>query len=150
MAEIDDRGAQVEVILVEVQTRLDGLNARAESITGRAGVLIASAAIVTSLLGATAPHWAVVAALCFGIVSVGLGVFALFPSRARYTPLMTIRDGVYVRSPAAGRLWIVDDKIRFYNASLRRLNLRGWAVRAGFIALLVAVAVAGIGFMTEG
>jgi hypothetical protein len=143
----DDRSEHVDVILAEMQVRLDALSRRADSTSSRAGLLIASSAITLALIEQKIPHWALVTSLILGVGAILCGVYAVFPSKANYTPLLDVREGIYTRGITRAKLWLADDKIRFYNESVDRLYKRGWAVRIGFVALATSVAAAGLGIL---
>lgn len=146
----EERLDQIDVLLTEVQVRLDALSTRAEATSTRASVLVASAAIALTLIDLGVPDWAQITALTTGLFAVVLGIYALLPGTAGYTPLLKLRTDIYVRGIAKAKLLVVDDKIRFYNSSVKRLSRRAWAVRIGYACLAASVAIAGIGFIWGG
>ncbi len=146
----EDDEKRIDALLLEVQTRLDDQRTRAEAVSSRAALLVASSAITVSLLELDVAAGWIVAATTMTMVAAGCGVYALFPKRTAYVSLMKLRSEVYDTPLQDARARIVDEKIDFYGRAGRRLHRHGWALRLGYGALSLAIVCAGVGLIVGG
>lgn len=136
----EHRPAQVALVLREMLRRTEDASRRSESMSSRAGILIASAALTAALQeGREADGW-LVAAIVLSLVAAGLGVAAIFPRKMNFPDVMTARTELYRRGNIADAEWWLADRLaEQYATAARYLEFRGRILRVGFLVLVVSI-----------
>jgi hypothetical protein len=123
----------------EVSNHLALLAERRESLHTRAGLLVASAAIATSIATAGELTQMTTGAMILGVAAAVLGVIALWPIQTDTTKIDTVRSALLRDESADTIERIADTKFVQVRAARKRLLTKGYIIRAGFVVLLVAI-----------
>jgi hypothetical protein len=114
----------------------DSLDTKGSALLGFAGVLIALA------LGATS--WWTKAGVIAAVIAAAVAVFALMPRDFPIFRPMRLRR--YVRAdPALTQRVLLDTEIQMTLESIDLIKRKGSRLRGSFLALLIAVALVGVG-----
>lgn len=126
----------------EVEAKLESYARRLAAMDGRAGVLIASAAIAATLLTSLdGDGWLTAAVVCILAAAVA-GAAALAPAKGLALEPRVVKKNLYNRTEARALLWLIDAKIILLELNEKRLRRRAMLLRIGFVLLAVAIAFA--------
>ena len=146
----DQELPSLAIVLAQVAAERETMNAHAESLDGKAGVVLGFAGVLVGL-GATAQ-----AAVSDGIVfQIGLAVavvaallaaWAFLPRRYPVLEVERLRQANLTASEAETRLELLDTQIEMVKEAATLVRQKGWRVRAavGCLATAAALVVAGI------
>lgn len=146
----DQELPSLAIVLAQVAAEPETMNAHAESLDGKAGVVLGFAGVLEGL-GATAQ-----AAVSVGIVfQIGLAVavvaallaaWAFLPRRYPVLEVERLRQANLTASEAETRLELLDTQIVMVKEAATLVRQKGWRVRAavGSLATAAALVVAGI------
>ncbi len=138
------------IVLAQVAAERETMNAHAESLDGKAGVVLGFAGVLVGL-GATAPA-AASDGIVFGIglalaaVAAVLAAWAFLPHRFPVLEVERLRQANLTASEAETRLELLDTQIEMVKEAATLVRKKGWRVRAAVVSLTIAAAlvVAGI------
>jgi len=145
----DQQLPSLAIVLAQVVAERDTMNAHAESLDGKAGVVLGFSGVLVGL-GATA-QITVSGTLIFeiglavAVVAAILAAWAFFPRR--YPVLEVERRQSNLTAPEAEtRLELLDTQIVMVEEAAALVKQKGWRVRAavGSLAIAAALVVAGI------
>jgi hypothetical protein len=150
VAEDDDPLHSLTIVLAQVAAERETMNAHAESLDGKAGVVLGFAGVLVGL-GATAQ----VAVSEEAIFQIGLAVavaaailaaWAFLPRRYPVLEVGRLRQANLTASEAETRLDLLDTQIVMVNEAAMLVRQKGWRVRAavGCLAMAAALVVVGI------
>lgn len=132
---------QFELAFSELNRRMEFQSRRLASAESRAGVLIASASIVTGLLVGR-PTGLFLLAMVLCISAVGFGIAALFPIGIQEIKTEYTRDQILVRGAFDASLYLSRQYVSFIQKQEARLTYRLAMVRVGLLLLGSSLVVA--------
>jgi hypothetical protein len=138
------------IVLAQVAAERETMNAHAESLDGKAGVVLGFAGVLVGL-GATA-QVAVSGGVIFrigltvAVVAALLAAWAFLPRRYPVLEVERLRQALLTASEAETRLELLDTQVVMVNEAATLVRQKGWRVRAavGCLAVAAALVVAGI------
>ena len=126
------------------------MNAHAESLDGKAGVVLGFAGVLVGL-GATAQVWVsgrviFQVGLAVAVVAALLAAWAFLPRRYPVLEVERLRQSNLTASEADTRLELLDTQIEMVKEAATLVRQKGWRVGAavGCLAIAAALVVAGI------
>lgn len=144
------------ILLAQVATERRTMNAHAESLDSKAGVVLGFAGVLVGL-GATASAAVTTTrafqiGLILAVVSAVLAAWAFLPRRYPVLEVGELRQSTLTASPEETRLELLDTQIEMIRETATLLQHKGWRVRAsvGCLAVAAALVVAGILSATGG
>lgn len=144
------RPEQVALALEELRRRVDGISQRSESLSARAGVLVASAALVAALQDGRNQNEAILGAVALALVAAAFGIAAIFPGRTAYPSIDDTRAEIWMRADIPdSQWWLVDRLSEQYESAAGQLERRGLFLRGGFVSLGVSILLTAIGIATS-
>ncbi len=146
----DEDFPSLAVVLAQVAAERGTMNAHAESLDGKAGVVLGFAGVLVGL-GATA-QVAVSGRVIFqiglavAVVAALLAAWAFLPRRYPVLEVERLRQANLTASEAETRLDLLDTQIVMVREAATLVRQKGWRVRAavGSLAVAAALIVAGI------
>lgn len=139
--EFEDKQWQFELAFAELNRRMEFQSRRLSSAESRAGVLIASASIVTGLL-AGRPTGLFMLSMVLCVLAVGFGIAALFPIAIEEIKAEYTRDEILVRNDFDASLYLTRQYVSFIQKQEKRLSYRLAMVRVGLVLLGSSLVVA--------
>lgn len=140
------RPKQVAFALDELRRRVEEIGKRSESLSSRAGVLVASAALVAALQDGRNENAAILGAVALALVAAAFGVAAIFPGRTIYPTIEETRAEIWRRVDVPdSQWWLVNQLSVQYESAHRSLERRGILLRGGFVSLGVSILLTAIG-----
>jgi hypothetical protein len=145
----DQQLPSLVIVLTQVATERETMNAHAESLDGKAGVVLGFAGVLVGL-GATSQI--VVSSgiifqigLAVAVVAAILAAWAFLPRRYPVLEVERLRQANLTASEAETRLELLDTQIVMVKEAATLVRQKGWRVRAavGGLAIAAALVVAG-------
>jgi hypothetical protein len=145
----DQQLPSLAIVLRQVAAERETMNAHAESLDGKAGVVLGFAGVLVGL-GATT-QIAVSGEIIFqiglavAVVAAVLAAWAFLPRRYPVLEVERLRQANLTASEAETRLELLDTQIVMVKEAATLVRQKGWRVRAavGGLALAAALVVAG-------
>ncbi len=146
----DQQLPSLVIVLTQVATERETMNAHAESLDGKAGVVLGFAGVLVGL-GATSQI--VVSSgiifqigLAVAVVAAILAAWAFLPRRYPVLEVERLRQANLTASEAETRLELLDTQIVMVKEAATLVRQKGWRVRAAVdgLAIAAALVVAGI------
>ena len=140
------------IVLAQVAAERETMNAHAESLDGKAGVVLGFAGVLVGL-GATA-QVAVSGGVIFqiglavAVVAAVLAAWAFLPRRYPVLEVERLRQANLTASEAETRLELLDTQIEMVKEAATLVRQKGWRVRAGVGCLAIAAALVVAGTLT--
>ena len=140
------------IVLAQVAAERETMNAHAESLDGKAGVVLGFAGVLVGL-GATA-QVAVSGGVIFqiglavAVVAAVLAAWAFLPRRYPVLEVERLRQANLTASEAETRLELLDTQIEMVKEASTLVRQKGWRVRAGVGCLAIAAALVVAGTLT--
>ena len=140
------------IVLAQVAAERETMNAHAESLDGKAGVVLGFAGVLVGL-GATA-QVAVAGKVVFevglavAVVAAVLAAWAFLPRRYPVLEVERLRQANLTASEAETRLELLDTQIEMVKEAAALVRQKGWRVRAAVGCLAVAAALVVTGILT--
>jgi len=146
----DQQLPSLAIVLAQVAAERETMNAHAESLDGKAGVVLGFAGVLVGL-GATA-QVAVSGRVIFqvglavAVVAAILAAWAFLPRRYPVLEVERLRQANLTASEAETRLELLDTQIEMVKEAATLVRQKGWRVRAavGCPAIAAALVVTGI------
>lgn len=146
----DQQLPSLAIVLAQVVAERETMNAHAESLDGKAGVVLGFAGVLVGL-GATAQiriSGTVIfeIGLDVAVVAAGLAAWAFLPRRYPVLEVERLRQSNLTASEEETRLELLDTQIVMVKEAATLVKQKGWRVRAavGCLAIAAALVVAGI------
>ncbi len=152
LVEVDEEQQlpSLAIVLAQVVAERETMNAHAESLDGKAGVVLGFAGVLVGL-GATAQvtiSGTVIfeIGLAVAVVAAILAAWAFLPRRYPVLEVERLRQSNLTASEAETRLELLDTQIVMVEEAATLVKQKGWRVRAavGSLAIAAALVVAGI------
>ena len=152
LVEVDEEQQlpSLAIVLAQVVAERETMNAHAESLDGKAGVVLGFAGVLVGL-GATAQitiSGTVIfeIGLAVAVVAAILAAWAFLPRRYPVLEVGRLRQSNLTASEAETRLELLDTQIVMVEEAATLVKQKGWRVRAavGSLAIAAALVVAGI------
>ena len=140
------------IVLAQVAAERETMNAHAESLDGKAGVVLGFAGVLVGL-GATA-QVAVSGGVIFqiglavAVVAAVLAAWAFLPRRYPVLEVERLRQANLTASEAETRLELLDTQIEMVKEAATLVRQKGWRVRAAVGRLAIAAALVVTGTLT--
>lgn len=132
----EDRPEQVALALEELRRRAERLAARSESLSSRAGILVATSALVATLQQGVDPSPLMGVAAALSLLAAVFGLVAIFPNRTILPSVRETRKKIYqTHEVAEAQWWLVDQLVVEYESAAPSVHRRGMLLRIGFIVL---------------
>ncbi len=148
--DLDQQLPSLAILLAQIASERETMNAHAESLDGKAGVVLGFAGVLVGL-GATAQ--VVVSGtvifqvgLAVAVVAAVLAAWAFLPRRYPVLEVERLRQSNLTASEEDTRLELLDTQIEMVKEAATLVRQKGWRVRAavGCLAIAAALVVAGI------
>lgn len=147
----DQQLPSLTIVLAQVCAERETMNAHAESLDAKAGVVLGFAGVLVGL-GATA-RVAVSGSVIFqvglavAVVAAIFAAWAFFPRRYPVLQVERLRQATLTASEAETRLVLLDTQIEMVNDIARLLRQKGWRVKAAVSCLALAATLVGAGML---
>jgi len=146
----DQQLPSLSIVLGQVATERETMNAHAESLDGKAGVVLGFAGVLVGL-GASAKV-AVSGGVIFqmglavAVLAALLAAWAFLPRRYPVLEVERLRQALLTASEVETRLELLDTQIVMVKEAAMLVRQKGWRVRGavGCLAIAAALVVAGI------
>lgn len=146
----DQQLPSLGILLAQVVAERETMNSHAESLDGKAGVILGFAGVLVGL-GATAQvavsdRMIFQVGLAVAVVAAVLAAWAFLPRRYPVLEVERLRQANLTASEAETRLELLDTQIEMVKEAATLVKHKGWRVRAavGCLAIAAALVVAGI------
>ena len=146
----DQQLPSLAILLAQVASERETMNAHAESLDGKAGVVLGFAGVLVGL-GATAQvvvsgRVVFQVGLAVAVVAAVLAAWAFLPRLYPVLEVERLRQSNLTASEADTRLELLDTQIEMVKEAATLVRQKGWRVRAavGCLAIAAALVVAGI------
>jgi hypothetical protein len=145
----DDQLPSLGIVFTQVAAERETMNAHAESLDAKAGVVLGFAGVLVGL-GATAQvavsgRVSFQIGLAVAVVAAVLAAWAFLPRRYPVLEVERLRQALLTASEAETRLELLDTQIVMVKQAATLVRQKGWRVRAavGCLATVAALVVAG-------
>jgi len=148
----DQQLPSLAIVLAQVAAERVTMNTHAESLDGKAGVVLGFAGVLVGL-GATA-QVAVSGRVIFqvglavAVVAAVLAAWAFLPRRYPVLEVERLRQANLTASEAETRLELLDTQIEMVKEAATLVRQKGWRVRAAVGCLAIAAALVVTGILT--
>ncbi len=148
----DQQLPSLGILLAQVVAERETMNSHAESLDGKAGVVLGFAGVLVGL-GATAQvavsdRMIFQVGLAVAVVAAVLAAWAFLPRRYPVLEVERLRQANLTASEAETRLELLDTQIEMVKEAATLVKQKGWRVRAAVGCLAIAAALVVVGIIT--
>lgn len=147
----DQQLPSLAIVFAQVVAERETMNAHAESLDGKAGVVLGFAGVLVGL-GATAQITisgtvSFEIGLAVAVVAAILAAWAFLPRRYPVLEVERLRQSNLTASEAETRLELLDTQIEMVKEAATLVKQKGWRVRAAVGSLAIAAALVVVGIL---
>jgi hypothetical protein len=144
----------LQILLDQVASERELMNAHAESLDAKAGVLLGFAGVLVGL-GATAQATISTdgifqSGLAVAAVAAGLAAWAVLPRHYPVLQVLSVRQKLLVAAEPETRLQLLDVQIKMIMDTAELVKYKGRRVRWSVVCLAIAAALVVVGTLTAG
>lgn len=144
----------LRILLERVVSERETMNAHAESLDAKAGVILGFAGVLVAL-GATAQATIATdgifqAGLVFAAIAAGLAAWVVLPRRYPVLEVFPLRQELLMASESETQLQLLDTQIQMITEVSKLVRSKGSRIRLSVISLAIAAVLVVIGTLTAG